>query len=165
MPSFSYTFGTSTEVIAGSTIAVTTEGGITYSELVSELQSQPYIISSVSIFTNSQIQAVQRFRKTEKQQNGITLIDFDRPRLDPMQNQFAIEGIETKFTPSSLNSLNYNIKGSESVLLWLYYDRIDMSDFNEVKKVNDEIVAENIQRVEPIKNVAKNYINPLFDLL
>ena len=61
-----YYFGDAIEVIAGSTVSVTTEGGITYSELVSELQNQPYIISSVNIYTNTQAQSLQRFRKTQK---------------------------------------------------------------------------------------------------
>ena len=61
MSSYTYTFGAPIETIAGSTVTVETEGGITYNELLSELQNQPYIISSVSIYTNTQIQSVHRF--------------------------------------------------------------------------------------------------------
>ena len=62
----SYFFGAPTETISGSTVSVTTEGGITYNELLSELQNQPYIISSVNIYTNTQAQSLQRFTKGSK---------------------------------------------------------------------------------------------------
>ena len=147
------------ETIAGSTVSVTTEGGITYNELLSELQNQPYIISSVNIYTNTQAQSLQRFRKTQKEANGVSLIEFERPKLDPMQNQFAIEGIETKFTPSPLNALNYIVKGNETVRMWLYYKMIDMSVPRDIPPINN---------VSPKKNdkmIIKQSINPFFDLV
>jgi hypothetical protein len=154
-----YYFGTPIEVIAGSTIAVTTEGGITYSELVSELQNQPYIISSVNIYTNTQAQSLQRFRKTQKEANGYTLIEFERPKLDPMQNQFAIEGIETKFTPSSLNALNYNINGDQTVRIWLYYKMIDISHPSEIPPIT-KVLPKKVEKM-----IIKESINPFFDLM
>jgi hypothetical protein len=155
-----YYFGTPIEVIAGSTIAVTTEGGITYSELVSELQNQPYIISSVNIYTNTQAQSLQRFRKTQKEANGYTLIEFERPKLDPMQNQFAIEGIETKFTPSSLNALNYNINGDQTVRIWLYYKMIDISHPSEIPPITKVLPTKKVEKM-----IIKESINPFFDLM
>lgn len=153
-----YTFGAPIETIVGSTVEVTTEGGITYSELLSELKTQPYMINPVNIYANTQLQSVQRFRKSQKEKNGYTLIDFERPKLDPMQNQFAIEGIQTKFTPSSLNALNYRVKGNQSVRMWLYYSRIDMSEMTEQKfeQLNDE---------KPKEMIVRESINPVFDLL
>ena len=130
-----YTFSAPDETIAGSTVTVETEGGITYNELLSELQTQPYIINPVNIYTNTQAQSLQRFRKTQKEATGYTLIEFERPKLDPMQNQFAIEGIQTKFTPSALNALNYNIKGGQTVRIWLYYKMIDMSVPKEIPPI------------------------------
>lgn len=157
---YTYTFGAPIETIAGSTVEVTTEGGITYNELLSELQNQPYIISSVNIYTNSQVQSLQRFRKTQKEANGYTLIEFERPKLDPMQNQFAIEGIETKFTPSNLNSLNYNMKGSESVRIWLYYNRIDMSVPKDIPPISKVLPTKKVEKM-----IIKQSINPFFDLV
>jgi hypothetical protein len=157
---YTYTFGAPIETIAGSTVEVTTEGGITYNELLSELQNQPYIISSVNIYTNSQVQSLQRFRKTQKEATGYTLIEFERPKLDPMQNQFAIEGIETKFTPSNLNSLNYNMKGSESVRIWLYYNRIDMSVPKDIPPISKVLPTKKVEKM-----IIKQSINPFFDLV
>jgi hypothetical protein len=157
---FTYTFGASTETIAGSTVEVTTEGGITYNELLSELQNQPYIISTVNIYTNTQAQSLQRFRKTQREANGYSLIEFERPKLDPMQNQFAIEGIETKFTPSPLNALNYNMKGSESVRIWLYYNRIDISVPSNIPPINKVLPTKKVEKM-----IIRQSINPFFDLV
>jgi hypothetical protein len=160
MSSFTYTFGAPIETIAGSTVEVTTEGGISYNELLSELQNQPYIISSVSIYTNSQAQSLQRFRKTQREANGISLVEFERPKLDPMQNQFAIEGIDTKFTPSHLNSLNYNMKGSETVRLWMYYNRIDISVPSDIPPITKVLPTKKVEKM-----IIKKSINPFFDLI
>ena len=154
-----YYFGDAIEVIAGSTVTVQTEGGITYNELVSELQTQPYMINPVNIYTNTQAQSLQRFRKTQKEATGYTLIEFERPKLDPMQNQFAIEGIQTKFTPSSLNALNYNIKASQTVRIWLYYKMIDISHPSEIPPITKFLP----KKVE--KMIIKESINPFFDLM
>ena len=155
-----YYFGTPIEVIAGSTISVQTEGGITYSELVSELQTQPYMINPVNIYTNTQAQSLQRFRKTQKEANGYTLIDFERPKLDPMQNQFAIEGIQTKFTPSSLNALNYNINSNQTVRIWLYYKMIDISHPSEIPPIKKVLPTKKVEKM-----IVKQSINPFFDLM
>ena len=156
----SYTFGTPIETIAGSTVSVTTEGGITYNELVSELQTQPYIINPVNIYTNTQAQSLQRFRKTQKEATGYTLIEFERPKLDPMQNQFAIEGIETKFTPSALNALNYNIKANQTVRIWLYYKMIDISHPSEIPPISKVLPTKKVEKM-----IIKESINPFFDLM
>ena len=160
MYSFTYTFGAPIETIAGSTVEVTTEGGITYNELLSELQNQPYIISTVNIYTNSQVQSLQRFRKTQREANGYSLIEFERPKLDPMQNQFAIEGIETKFTPSPLNALNYNMKGGQTVRIWLYYKMIDISVPSNIPPINNVLPTKKVEKM-----IIKESINPFFDLM
>jgi hypothetical protein len=155
-----YYFGSAIEVIAGSTVTVQTEGGITYNELVSELQTQPYMINPVNIYTNTQVQSLQRFRKTQKEATGYTLIDFERPKLDPMQNQFAIEGIQTKFTPSALNALNYNIKANQTVRIWLYYKMIDISKPSEIPPINKVLSTKKVEKM-----IIKESINPFFDLM
>lgn len=154
-----YYFGDAIEVIAGSTVTVQTEGGITYNELVSELQTQPYMINPVNIYTNTQAQSLQRFRKTQKEATGYTLIEFERPKLDPMQNQYAIEGIETKFTPSSLNALNYNIKANQTVRIWLYYKMIDISHPSEIPPIT-KVLPKKVEKM-----IIKESINPFFDLV
>ena len=156
----SYTFGAPIETIAGSTVSVTTEGGITYNELLSELQNQPYIISTVNIYTNTQEQSLQRFRKTQKEANGYSLIEFERPKLDPMQNQFAIEGIETKFTPSPLNALNYNMKGNQTVRIWLYYKMIDTSVPKDIPPITKVLPTKKVEKM-----IIRQSINPFFDLM
>lgn len=157
---FSYPFGAPIETIAGSTVSVTTEGGITYNELLSELQNQPYIISTVNIYTNTQAQSLQRFRKTQREATGYTLIEFERPKLDPMQNQFAIEGIQTNFTPSHLNALNYNMKGNQTVRIWLYYKMIDMSVPSEIPPITKVLPTKKVEKM-----IIKKSINPFFDLI
>lgn len=154
-----YSFGAPIETISGSTVSVKTEGGITYNELLSELKTQPYMINPVNIYTNTQAQSLQRFRKTQREATGYTLIEFERPKLDPMQNQFAIEGIETKFTPSALNALNYNMKGNQTVRIWLYYQMIDISHPNEIPPIT-KVLPKKVEKM-----IIKQSINPFFDLV
>ena len=154
-----YYFTNPVEVLSGSTVTVETEGGITYSELLSELQNQPYMINPVNIYTNTQEQSLQRFRKTQREANGVSLIEFERPKLDPMQNQFAIEGIETKFTPSPLNALNYNMKGNQTVRIWLYYKMIDISKSSNIPPIN-KVPSKKVEKM-----IIKESINPFFDLI
>jgi hypothetical protein len=156
----SFSFSDPYIVQKNSTVTISTGTSISYEELMSELQNQPYIINSVNVYADTQEQAMQRLKKTKKTASGLVYVDFERPRVDPMQNQFAIEGIETKFTPSALNSLNYNLKGNESVRMWFYYNRIDISEINQ-KKFNKIIEPKTIEKM--IK-IAKS-INPLFDLV
>ena len=92
--------------------------------------------------------------------SGVSATDFNRPRIDPMQNQFAIEHIDANFTPSPINILNYNMKGLESVRMWFYYDRIDISEINQ-KKFNEIIEPKTINKMIKITKS----INPLFDLV
>lgn len=146
------------QVIAGTTVEVSTGTSITYAELLNELQTQPYIITYVNVYTDSQAQSTQRLRKTQKEANGLSLVDFKRPKLDPMQRQFAIENIETNFTPSPLNALNYNLKGNQSVRIWLYYNRIDMSEITEDK-------FKELENPKPKEMIVRESINPVFDLL
>lgn len=154
-----YYFTDPIDILSGSTVSVTTEGGITYSELLSELQNQPYMINPVNIYTNTQAQSLQRFRKTQKEANGVSLIEFERPKLDPMQNQFAIEGIETKFTPSPLNALNYNMKANQTVRIWLYYKMIDISVPKDIPPIT-KVLPKKVEKM-----IIKQSINPFFDLV
>ena len=154
-----YYFTDPIDILSGSTVSVTTEGGITYSELLSELQNQPYMINPVNIYTNTQAQSLQRFRKTQKEATGYTLIEFERPKLDPMQNQFAIEGIETKFTPSPLNALNYNMKANQTVRIWLYYKMIDISVPKDIPPIT-KVLPKKVEKM-----IIKQSINPFFDLV
>ncbi len=159
-PTVNYSAGNPYTTILNSTVTISTGTSITYGELLSELQNQPYIINSVNVYANTQSQSTQRLKKTQKTASGLVYLDFERPRLDPMQSQFAIESIDTKFTPSPLNSLNYNMKGLESVRMWLYYNRINISEINQ-KKFNEIIEPKKINKMIKITKS----INPLFDLV
>jgi hypothetical protein len=159
-PTVSYPSGNPYTTILNSTVTISTGTSISYGELMSELQNQPYIINSVNVYADTQEQAMQRLKKTKKTASGLVYVDFERPRVDPMQSQFAIEHIDTKFTPSALNSLNYNMRGLESVRMWFYYDRIDISEINQ-KEFNQIIEPKTIIKMIKIRES----INPLFDLV
>jgi hypothetical protein len=156
----SYPAGTPYVVQKNSTVVITTGTSITYGELLSELQNQPYIINTINIYANTQAQSMQRLKKIKRTMSGVSATDFNRPRIDPMQNQFAIEHIDANFTPSPINILNYNMKGLESVRMWFYYDRIDISEINQ-KKFNEIIEPKTIKKMIKISKS----INPLFDLV
>jgi hypothetical protein len=143
-----------------STVVITTGTSITYGELLSELQNQPYIINSINVYANTQTQSMQRLKKIKRTMSGVSATDFNRPRIDPMQSQFAIEHIDANFTPSPINILNYNMKGLESVRMWFYYNRIDISEMNQ-KKFNEIIESKTINKMIKITKS----INPLFDLV
>jgi hypothetical protein len=77
-----------------------------------------------------------------------------------MQNQFAIEGIETKFTPSPLNALNYNMKGNQTVRIWLYYKMIDTSVPKDIPPITKVLPTKKVEKM-----IIKKSINPFFDLI
>jgi len=158
-PVFTANFNTYV-VQKNSTVVITTGTSITYGELLSELQNQPYIINTINVYANTKQQSMQRLKKIKRTMSGVSATDFNRPRIDPMQSQFAIEHIDANFTPSPINILNYNMKGLESVRMWFYYDRIDISEINQ-KKFNEIIEPKTINKMIKITQS----INPLFDLV
>ena len=159
-PTVNYSAGNPYTTILNSTVTISTGTSITYGELLSELQNQPYIINSINVYANTKQQSMQRLKKIKRTMSGVSATDFNRPRIDPMQNQFAIEHIDANFTPSPINILNYNMKGLESVRMWFYYDRIDISEINQ-KKFNEIIEPKTINKMIKITKS----INPLFDLV
>lgn len=159
-PDVSYPAGNPWIAISGTTVVISTGTNISYSELQNELQSQPYIINTVNVYANTQVQAMQRLKKTTKLATGVVSVDFNRPKVDPMQNQLAIEGIDTKFIPSPINAINYNMKALESVRMWFYYSRIDMSEINQ-EKFEEIIAPKTIEKII----IMQESINPLFDLV
>jgi len=146
-------------VIANSTVSIQTNG-VSYSELCNELQQQPYIIESCNVYANSQAQSSEQFKKISKTPMGNVSTDFNMPRLDPMQNQFAIENIDLKFTPSPLNKLEYTIKGGQSVRMFFIYNNINIIP---VPKELNPIIKSATKTIYPMIFL-KTISNPLFEL-
>ena len=166
-PTVSYSVGLPYQVPFNSTVSITTGTSITYQELLSELSYQPYKVNTINVYAETQEQAMQRLKKVKRTTFGVTETDFDRPRIDPMQQQYAIEHINTEFTPSPINTLNYVVNGGEYVRMWLYYSRIE-----QLKLKSKD--SENLQNVNILKSKLiipnkmlkiKESINPLFDLV
>jgi len=156
-------------VIANSTVSIQTNG-VSYSELCNELQQQPYIIESCNVYANSQAQSSEQFKKISKTPMGNVSTDFNMPRLDPMQNQFAIENIDLKFTPSPLNKLEYTIKGGQSVRMFFIYNNINIipvpKELNPIIPVPKElnpIIKSATKTIYPMIFL-KTISNPLFEL-
>ena len=160
-------FFTNYEVISGSTVNVGTVGsGLTYSELVSELVAQPYLIESLNVYANTLSQVGVRWKKAKRETNGTSFIDFDMPRVDPMQTQFAIEGIQLNYTPSPINYLNYRVKGNQSVRLFFYYKykgklELNLRPQNKQIELNTSV----IEKPTITKNMKENIKLPLFELV
>jgi len=144
-------------VITGSTVSVQTNG-VSYPEICNELQQQSYIIESCNVYANSQSQSSEQFNKISKTPMGNVSTDLNVPRLDPMQNQFAIENIDLKFTPSPLNKLEYTIKGGESVRMFFIYNNII-----PVPKELNPIIKIETKKIYPMIFL-KPISNPLFEL-
>ena len=161
-----YYFFSYNQLIKDTTISVQTVGtDLSYSELVSELIAQPYLIESLNVYAGNIQQVGVRWKKATRELNGTSYTDFDMPRTDPMQKQFAIEGIPVNFTPSPINYLNYRVKGNQSVRLFFYYkykDKLDLRIVSEEKKTNSpgSLTIENIN----IEKMKKDIKLPLFEL-
>ena len=147
-------------VLPDTTVTVNTDS-LSYTEVLNELHKQRYILDSVDVYASNSKQVSSRWKKTEKELNGISEINYDTPRVDPMQKQFAIVGIESKFIPSSLNVITYNVQGNQNVRLIFYFR--GSPELSEIKKTEQKFISEPIKENKMI-TVERN-INPIFDLL
>ena len=158
-PTVTTLFGAKYYTLQNSTVVPTAIEGFTYTELMNELQQQPCILNSVDVYASSIGQASLRWYKTLKETSGFSIVNVDSPKIDPMQVQFAITGIDLKFITSPLNVLQYSVKGNETVRLIFYFTEIDQSD----KMIEETVEPKKIKPIEMIK--VKQSINPVFDLL
>lgn len=158
-------FFTENNVISGSTVAVISNSELSYNEISNDLQVQPYIIDSINVYANTLSQVDIRWKKITKNANGLSATDFNQPRVDPMQKQFAIENIPLNFTPSSINNLGYRLNGLQTVRVFFYYRTKDQFDLGNKKCLSQENFNPNTPFLNPEIMIHKKQINiPLIDL-
>lgn len=156
---------TEKQVISGSTVAVTSNSELSYNEISNDLQVQPYIIDSINVYANTLSQVDIRWKKIIKNANGVSATDFNQPRVDPMQKQFAIENIPLNFTPSSINILGYRLNGLQTVRVFFYYRTKDQFDLANKNCLSKENFDSNTKFINPEIMIHKKQINiPLIDL-
>lgn len=109
-------------VIQGSFANVDVESSdLTYDELVSELQYQPYKLLSANVYANSIDQVNQTFLVNNREATGHVNLDLKTPGLSPMFRQFVQQNIMLNFSPSSTNLLKYTLGPAETVRLIFPY--------------------------------------------
>jgi regulator of extracellular matrix RemA (YlzA/DUF370 family) len=107
-----------------SAFTIITEG-VSYSELLSELTNQPYILDKMSVYADTSEQVTQKLTKIKRTSNGISKTEVEYPKLNPNQFQFVLENIKLDFIPSPISKLQYRVKANQTVNLWFYYRNID----------------------------------------
>lgn len=164
-PDLNYYYFSEQNVIYGSTVAVTSNSELSYNEISNDLQVQPYIIDSINVYANTISQVDTRWKKITKNANGLSATDFNQPRVDPMQKQFAIENIQLNFIPSSINNLGYRLNGLETVRVFFYYRTKDQFDLGKKQRLSQENFNTNTPILKPEIMIHKKQINiPLIDL-
>ena len=156
---------TENSIIKNSTIAVTSNSELTYNEISNDLQVQPYIIDSINVYANSLSQVDQRWKKVSRNANGVSFTDFNQPRVDPLQRQFAIENIGVNFVPSSINNLGYRLLGLETVRVFFYYRTKDQFDLSEKNCLEQSNFTQNTPFIIPKDmNTKMNVSIPLIEI-
>jgi hypothetical protein len=160
-----YYYFTENSIIKNSTIAVTSNSELTYNEISNDLQVQPYIIDSINVYANSLLQVDQRWKKVSRNANGVSFTDFNQPRVDPLQRQFAIENISVNFVPSSVNNLGYRLLGLETVRAFFYYRINNQFDLSENKRLEYSNFTQNTPFIIPKDmNTKMNVSIPLIEI-
>ena len=151
-------------VINGTKIAVSSDN-LTYPELLQELVNQPYFFDSMSVYANTNEQAMEIVTKVKKTQAGESYQELSFPKIDPKQFQPVIEGIELNYSPSPINKLKYTVKGSQSLSLWFYYRHRPIISLKNKKVIDIDSKDINQNESKPevkIMNVKKSIYAPMF---
>ena len=114
-------------VINGSFANVDVESSdLTYDELVSELQYQPYKLLTANVYANSIDQVNQSFLVNKREATGHVNLDLKVPGISPMFKQYVQQNIPLEFSPSSTNLLKYTLGANETVRLIFPYHHIEL---------------------------------------
>ncbi len=139
-----------------------TPDAISYSELISELTNQPYILDTMSVFADTSEQVTQQLTKIKRTPNGTSKTEVEYPKIDPNQFQFVLNNIKLDFTPSPVSKLQYTIKANQTVNLWFYFRKINTLDMLENKK--PLLMQKGLKESTKINIIKMNKVNPLISL-
>lgn len=150
-------------VIQGSSVDVTVESSdLTYNEIVSELQYQPYLLKWVSVYANTLNQANQTWSIDNREASGKLYDDYRHPALNPMFRQFVNPEIKLDFSPSSTNILQYTVAAGESVRVIFGYTHKELLTLPE-----KAIVVPKLEIIElpDVIESHKSHPVPMLDLI
>lgn len=103
-------------VIAGSTVNVQVSStSLTYNELVSELNSQPYLLDYVNVYASNIDQVNQNFVVNNVEMSGHLVSEQQSNALSPIAKQFVQLNIPLKYEPKPTSSLNYTVGSGETL--------------------------------------------------
>lgn len=156
---------TSNTVLYGTKVSVDTGDNLTYTELLNELTNQPYLFKGMSIFADTISQVSQKVKITKKTNNGFVFTDLDYPRVDPMQRQFVINGINLNYVPSPINSINYTLEANQTVALWFFYEHKELVNYRTNQTTENNIKVPQMENKVIKKEVKKNVVIPMFGII
>lgn len=114
--------GTSPNFNNNAAITITySSGSITYAEFLKNIQSEPFTVGMINLYSSNASQILQNFTITNKEVNGIVNTIPVTPILDPYQNITTTLNIEVPFVVNSFTSITFaTILGSASLTVKLY---------------------------------------------
>lgn len=157
-----FTFSESSASYISGTKSTVTIGvnGITYDELISDLNSQPYVLTTVYVKTNTATQLSRQLQMNYLQPNGTANIALAQPILSPDISQFVNKEVPLYFNTSALNDIQYVLEADQSVRFIFTYIHADLFDaLSEIQKDNFG------QYIESIREVDKDNANRIEETL
>lgn len=114
--------GLNQNIITGSTVNVEVGAtSLTYNELVSELNSQPYKLDFVNVYANDINQVNTSFVVNNVEMTGHLVSEEQGISLSPISKQFVQLNIPIDYTPRPTSSLEYTVGAGENLKLIFSY--------------------------------------------
>jgi len=114
--------------ISGTSIEVSMGANVTYNEVSVELNSQPYIITTVYVYCPTQSQLAKPFIINKIDRNGTSSVRPFKPQLSPDQEQNVQMEIPIYMTTSNQNQLQYTLEASGTATMIVQYQNIGLVD-------------------------------------
>lgn len=123
-----------TNYISGTTISVEMQADVTYNSVCVDMTSQPYLITSIYVYSSNQSQISKPFSVNKLSPNGTASTRPVKPQLSPTQEQNVQAYIPIYMTTSATNQLQYTLLARAEVTMIVSYENISL--YNALELLN-----------------------------
>lgn len=121
-----------TGFVAGTTITANTEINVSYAQISTDLTTQPYIITTVYVFSSTDAQNTAPFTVVTTEANGTSTSRPFKPLTSPDQSNLTQANIPIYMPTSAYNQLQYTLQPSATVTMIVRYEHVDLFDALEL---------------------------------
>lgn len=148
-------FSTSTTqtVLSGTSVQVTVGyAGVTYNAICTDLSSQPYILTSMYLYSSNINQIDNEITISLLDPNGVARVRPVQPIIDPNQSQNVQGAIPLYMRPSALNNMSFTIEANTTVKAVIRYENIGLFNALELLESGEFMVEmEKLRQIDAIE--------------